>query len=238
MRSQNQDACCYKQINEDLAWGVVCDGMGGAKAGDVASQIGVEIFKLHMQKHFETNAQPHAAALLAAVEEGNQVIFHCAASDKQYSGMGTTLVGVIIQGNEAQVINIGDSRAYLISQAGIRRVTRDHSVVETLVQKGSLTAEQARIHPQKNLITRALGTSRSAEADMYELQLEEGQWLLLCSDGLINEMPDEEIFDIIHQGESPKAVCDHLIELALAREASDNVTTLLFHYEEKEAGSE
>lgn len=236
LRSQNQDACCYTQINNDTAWGVVCDGMGGAKAGDIASKIGVEAFKVHMQKHFEENELTHAAALLAAVEEGNDIIFHCAASDKECAGMGTTLVGLIIEGNEVQVINIGDSRAYLISEAGIKRITRDHSVVETLVQKGSLTAEQARIHPQKNLITRALGTSRSAEADMFELQLENGQWILLCSDGLINEMPDDEMFQVIRRGESPEAVCEALLEIALAREASDNVTTILFRYEEKDAG--
>ena len=236
LRSQNQDACCYMQVNEDTAWGVVCDGMGGAKAGDIASRIGVEAFKAHMLRHFEEKTLTHAEALSVAVEEGNDIIFHCAASDKECAGMGTTLVGLIIEGSAVQVINIGDSRAYLIGEDFIKRITRDHSVVETLVEKGSLTAEQARIHPQKNLITRALGTSRSAEADVYELQMQDGQWLLLCSDGLINEMPDTEIYQVVRQGETPEAVCDHLLDIALARDASDNVTVILFRYQDKEAG--
>lgn len=235
MRSQNQDACCYEQIDETRAWGVVCDGMGGAKAGDIASRLGVQVFEEHMRKHFENGCtEPHAGALRAAIEEGNREIFFYAASDKECSGMGTTLVGVIVDEMQVYAVNIGDSRAYIISQEEIRRVTRDHSVVEAMVQKGNLTPEQARIHPQKNLITRALGTSRNTEADIYEVKLEVGQWLLLCSDGLINEMPDSEILQVIRQGETPQSVCEALLDIALERDASDNVTVLLFRIEEEQ----
>ncbi len=235
LRSQNQDACYYHIVNETLACGVVCDGMGGAKAGDIASRIGVEVFQENMEAHFAKEEQePHALALRKAVEEGNRAIFLLASNDRECSGMGTTLVGVIVDGEQAYLINIGDSRAYSIYEDTITRLTRDHSVVEAMVQKGNLTPEQARVHPQKNLITRALGTSRSAQADQYEISLEPGQWLLLCSDGLINEMPDEEIFRVVSHADTPEEACELLLAIALEREASDNVTIILFRMDEKE----
>ena len=148
--------------------------------------------------------------------------------------MGTTLVGAVVKGNEMTVVNVGDSRAYHITSEGIRKVTRDHSVVETLVQRGTLTPEEARIHPQKNLITRALGTSITVTADVFAVSFQEGDQLLLCSDGLINEMTDEEIFHEVSKGEPADQCCKRLIEIALSREASDNVTVLLFQHTSKE----
>lgn len=235
LRRENQDACRYRLVDSDKAWGVVCDGMGGARAGDVASSIGVEVFEDHMLKYHETEQMEEpAAALFAAVEEGNRTILHIANHDRDYFGMGTTLVGALVQGMQVYVINIGDSRAYHITSDQIRRVTRDHSIVEALVERGNITPEQARLHPQKNLITRALGTSRTAEADLFELTVAPGDWLLLCSDGLINEMTDEEMYQAIRQGQSPEACCQNLLDTVLQRDAADNVTILLFHMEAQE----
>ena len=143
--------------------------------------------------------------------------------------MGTTMVAALVVEQTAYLLNIGDSRAYHINEDGITRLTRDHSVVEELVEKGDLTPEQARVHPQKNLITRALGTSRRVKADLFAETVAEGDWLLLCSDGLINEVTDQEIHQEILAGGTPEEICRRLVERTLASGAPDNVTVVLFH---------
>ena len=216
VRRENQDSCAYEIIEEGgLAWGVVCDGMGGAKAGDIASKMAVETFCGHLEQLKDLEGPPPAPDLLLA--------------DADCVGMGTTLVGMILQEDTLWVVNVGDSRAYHITQEGIRRITRDHSVVEDLVAKGDLTPEQARRHPQKNLITRALGTSRKVKADLFQETAAEGDWLLLCSDGLINEVTDQEIYQEIQAGGTPQEVCQRLVTRTLDSGAPDNVTVVLFH---------
>ena len=212
VRRENQDSCAYEIIEEEgMAWGVVCDGMGGAKAGDIASKMAVETFCGHLE------------------QLKDRVVYLKAETDADCVGMGTTLVGMILQGDTLWVVNVGDSRAYHITQEGIRRITRDHSVVEDLVAKGDLTPEQARRHPQKNLITRALGTSRKVKADLFQETAAEGDWLLLCSDGLINEVTDQEIYQEIQAGGTPQEVCQRLVTRTLDSGAPDNVTVVLFH---------
>lgn len=236
LRRENQDACAYQMAGNDSAWGVVCDGMGGARAGDIASGIGVEVFREHMESYFASEQRERSPAdeLKSAVDEGNEAILFVANRNREYFGMGTTLVAAIFQEEQLSIINIGDSRAYHISSGEIHRVTRDHSIVEVLVERGNITPEQARQHPQKNLITRALGTSKTAEADLYALSVEEGDWILLCSDGLINEMSDAEIMEEITRGLSPEDCCRSLLDIVLKRGAPDNVTILLFCVESKE----
>ncbi len=237
LRRANQDACAYKEEDTSYAWGVVCDGMGGARAGDIASRIGVEVFREYMEKRNEADqASPPAAALRAAVAEGNEAILFIANRNREYFGMGTTLVGAIMQDGQATVINIGDSRAYHVSKGAMRRITRDHSIVEALVERGNITPEEARQHPQKNLITRALGTSKTAEADLYEVQMEQGDWLLLCSDGLTNEMTDEEIAAEMNPERTAETICCVLLDIVLERGARDNVTIMLFHVESEQEG--
>ena len=231
VRRENQDSCAYEIIEEEgMAWGVVCDGMGGAKAGDIASKMAVETFCGHLEQLKDLEGPPPAAdLLLAAAEDANRVVYLKAETDADCVGMGTTLVGMILQGDTLWVVNVGDSRAYHITQEGIRRITRDHSVVEDLVAKGDLTPEQARRHPQKNLITRALGTSRKVKADLFQETAAEGDWLLLCSDGLINEVTDQEIYQEIQAGGIPQEVCQRLVTRTLDSGAPDNVTVVLFH---------
>ena len=170
VRRENQDSCAYETIPErGLAWGVVCDGMGGAKAGDIASKLAVETFRTHLEDLRGPDLPGETGKLLlAAAEDANRVVYHKASTDDDCIGMGTTLVGLILQGETLEVVNVGDSRAYLIRPDGIRRITRDHSVVEDLIANGDLTPEQARRHPQKNLITRALGTSPRVKADLFQ----------------------------------------------------------------------
>lgn len=230
VRRENQDSCAYDLL-PDYAWGVVCDGMGGAKAGDVASTMAVETFSLHMARLAEPEGDrpPDVGELLLqAAEDANRVVFHRAGQDLDCVGMGTTMVGVVVHGGVLSTVNVGDSRAYHITKDSIQRITRDHSVVEDLVAKGDLTPEQARVHPQKNLITRALGTTRTVKADLFQREVHEGEAVLLCSDGLVNEVTDDEIRQEVQAGGTPREICERLMARTLANGASDNVTIVLF----------
>ena len=154
-------------------------------------------------------------------------MFELAQEEPEYAGMGTTLVGLLLRGKNLWVVNVGDSRCYHLSSEGIRRITRDHSIVEEMVQRGDLTEEEARHHPQKNLITRALGTARMVETDLFRESVEEGEAILLCSDGLVNEVTDQEIFEEYQKGGTPQEICTRLLDRTLRCGAPDNVTIVL-----------
>lgn len=230
VRSNNQDSYAY-EVSEGGTWGVVCDGMGGANAGDIASTMAVERFRGHLEAagkpRLFQQKEKEGDVLLRAVEEANQAVFEESQRDIDYAGMGTTLVGMLLRGKNLWVVNVGDSRGYLLSQEGIRRITRDHSVVEEMVQRGELTEEEARHHPQKNLITRALGTARQVKADLFRETVEEGEAVLLCSDGLLCAVTDEEIHQEFQAGGAPEDICRRLLERTLSGGAPDNVTIVL-----------
>jgi len=227
VRQQNQDAFQFI-VREDGGAGVVCDGMGGARAGNVASSMAVETFcEVLTREEDRWNSDPRSV-LAEAAEQANGVVFAKAGADSDCHGMGTTLVSVLLCGEHAYILNIGDSRAYHISRDGISRITRDHSVVEDLVSRGELTPEQARLHPQKNLITRALGAEEQVKADLYEMPVTPGEFLLLCTDGLSNTVTDQEIlYEAVHGG-APEGCCSRLLDISLTRGAPDNVTVVLF----------
>ena len=223
VRRENQDSCAYETIPErGLAWGVVCDGMGGAKAGDIASKLAVETFRTHLEDLRGPDLPGETGKLLlAAAEDANRVVYHKASTDDACIGMGTTLVGLILQGETLEVVNVGDSRAYLIRPDGIRRITRDHSVVEDLIANGDLTPEQARRHPQKNLITRALGTSPRVKADLFQETVAPGDALLLCSDGLWERLLDDEIMLDLHKAATAEEWVYLLRCRAMMRKSTD-----------------
>lgn len=228
IRRENQDSYAYEITDSGTAWGVVCDGMGGAKAGDIASTMAVERFRAHMEAAGKPRLfQKEGDVLRRAVEEANQAVFEKSLQEPQYAGMGTTLVGLLLRGKNLWMVNVGDSRGYLIKPGGIRRITRDHSVVEEMVQRGDLTEEEARHHPQKNLITRALGTSPQVKADLFRETVEEGDAILLCSDGLLCEVTDEGLYQEYLKGGVPEDICTRLLERTLAGGAPDNVTIVL-----------
>lgn len=228
VRTQNQDSYCLDPLAEDLLLAVVCDGMGGARAGNVASSLAVETARAYLTGlPRESLSSDPGESLRRAAELANERVCRQAAEDINCRGMGTTMVAVLLMGQRAHILNVGDSRAYLLGEEGVTRVTRDHSVVEDLVQRGELTPEEARIHPQKNLITRALGAEPSVKADLYELELKTGQFLLLCSDGLSNMLTDQELLYEVLYGESPEDCCQRMLEIALSRGAPDNVTAVL-----------
>ena len=228
VRQQNQDFYYIEQVEPDVGLGLVCDGMGGARAGNVASRLAVEAFRdtAHAQSADQWRSEPEALLHFAA-EQANQAVYYRAGIDSDCMGMGTTMVAALVIGGMGYLLNIGDSRAYLVREDGISRITRDHSVVEDLVARGDITPEQARQHPQKNLITRALGSEKKLRADLFRQPLGPGDCLLLCSDGLINVVTDQEIlYEVIHGGEL-ESCCQRLLDIALSRGAPDNVTVVL-----------
>jgi protein phosphatase len=228
VRQQNQDAY-YFHVGEQEALILVCDGMGGARAGNIASRMAAETFVSVVE---QSDGQP-PERLTRGLEAANRAVFRTAVENSDFFGMGTTLVSALICGKVAHVINVGDSRAYYITENGIRQVTRDHSVVEDMVARGDITPEEARLHPRKNLITRALGAEPQVRGDLFELELSEGDALLLCSDGLSNQLSDQEIlYEVIHGGDH-ESCCQRLVDIVLSRGAPDNTTAVLLALDEQ-----
>lgn len=225
VRQQNQDAYAVQELEDGRAIALVCDGMGGARAGNVASTMAVELFMKEFLQGDDTVRPEERMRRAAAL--ANHEIFQRSIEDEECTGMGTTLVAALAGENEAVILNEGDSRAYYINQDGITLVTRDHSLVEDLVERGELTREQARTHPHKNLITRALGAEPVLMADCFRKEMAPGDYLLLCSDGLSNVVGEQEmLYEVIHGGEADSC-CQRLLDIALNRGAPDNVTAVL-----------
>ena len=225
VRQQNQDSYAAEHLEDGRVIALVCDGMGGARAGNVASAMAVDRF---MKRFFEQKDEENdQERMQSAAALANEEIFRRATTDEDCAGMGTTLVAALAGGEQAVILNEGDSRAYHISQAGILLVTRDHSLVEDMVERGELTREEARTHPHKNLITRALGAEPVLLADCFRQPLGQGEYLLLCSDGLSNVVTDQEIlYEVIHGGED-ETCCQRLLDITMHRGAPDNVTVVL-----------
>ena len=225
VRQQNQDAYAVKVLEDGRVIALVCDGMGGARAGNVASTMAVELFMEEFLKADQDSPVEERMGHAASV--ANQAVFRRSASDADCAGMGTTMVAVLAGAGEAVILNEGDSRCYHINSEGIILVTRDHSLVEDLVERGELTREQARTHPHRNLITRALGAEPMLMADCFHQPLAEGDYLLQCSDALSNVVNEQEmLYEVIHGGEASQC-CQHLLDIALSRGAPDNVTAVL-----------
>lgn len=229
VRSQNQDAYRVEELDRSTTLCVVCDGMGGAKSGNVASSLAVEVFVEDVRNRWKPGMKTEETdqVLRAAVKLANFTVYDQAMQFEEFNGMGTTLVAALIHGQSVTVVNVGDSRAYRVNQEGIRRLTVDHSLVELMLERGELTPEQARNYPGKNFITRAIGTDLQVVCDIFHVDVERGDWLLLCSDGLTNTMDDQEIlFEVIH-GVNKQFCCQRLLDIAKNRGAPDNVTSVL-----------
>lgn len=229
VRRQNQDAYQAGCIgSESLGFAVVCDGMGGALAGNVASTMALSCFWDWVTDRCAAGLPEDPESVLrAALDAANEAVYARSCQDRNCQGMGTTLVSVLTNGRRAWVLNVGDSRCYLADGEAIRQVSRDHSLVELLVSRGEITPEQARSHPRKNLITRALGVEGRVTPDVFTLDCPAGGHFLLCSDGLSNQVTGQEIlYEILH-GETPATCPRRLLDIALKRGAPDNVTAVL-----------
>lgn len=229
VRKQNQDAYHIAQLDRNTVLCVVCDGMGGAKSGNIASTLAVDVFTQEVQRSWTSNADwdKTEQILRSAVKLANFTVYDQAMQFEEFDGMGTTLVAAIIRGRRVSVINVGDSRAYAITRSGISQITRDHSVVQMMVDRGELTSEQAKSYPGKNLITRAIGTEPLILSDTFRMEMSKGDFILLCSDGLSNMMDDQEIlFEVVH-GVNKQQCCKRLLDIAISRGSPDNVTSVL-----------
>ena len=201
---------------------IVADGMGGHKAGDFASRYVVE----HMKENIEnSDAVSPVMVLRKALEKTNLGLYEESMEDPEREGMGSTLVAATIEDDMMYVANVGDSRLYLLRDS-LAQITRDHSLVEELVEVGAITKEQARLHPQKNVITRALGSEAEVRPDYFEFTLQPGDILLLCSDGLSNMVTDLEMLEYAKEYQDPELICRALMSKALIRGARDNVTVV------------
>ena len=229
VRTQNQDHYQIVKLGREQVLAIVCDGMGGARSGNIASQMAVEVFVGEVKRTARSNMRPERIddMLEQALELANKAVYEQSQLSEEYRGMGTTLVAAFFQKDQLTVANVGDSRAYLFNKEGVQSITTDHSLVELMVQRGEITREAAKNHPGKNLITRAVGTEAKVSADIYRQNLRPGDAILLCSDGLSNEMADQEIlFEVVH-GVRKEGCCQRLLDIAKGRGAPDNVTVVL-----------
>ena len=224
VRANNEDSFCIGSAAKKRMLFAVADGMGGHNAGEVASSIAVEI----MQKRAEAASSADSARdiLRKGVAEANSVIYSTAAADEKLSNMGTTLTAVIADEKSLCIVNVGDSRAYLYSDGELKQITRDHSYVQELINEGLLTKQEADVHPDKNYITRSLGIDSEVEEDLYAPSWKQGDKLLLCTDGLTNNVPDEELLRVLSSFSTPEFAAETLIKLANAHGGGDNITVI------------
>lgn len=229
VRKMNQDAFEIKQLDRNTLLCVVCDGMGGAKSGNVASSLAVDVFVGEVTRTWTSNMDWDKMDMILknALKLANFTVYDQAMQFEEFGGMGTTLVAALIHGKKASFLNVGDSRAYAINKDGIRQITRDHSLVQMMVDRGELTPEMAKTYPSKNLITRAVGTEPVVLCDLFRQEMRRGDFILLCSDGLSNMMDDQEIlFEVVH-GVKKDHCCQRLQDIVVSRGAPDNVTSVL-----------
>lgn len=238
VRKENQDAYAVR-INEESGHlvCVVCDGMGGANGGRVASTMAVDLFMNSCLGNLRSGMSESEVQQVAehSVEAANRAIYDRGQAEAELCGMGTTLVSAIVWDDQALFSNVGDSRAYLLRPcdeeegSALRRITKDHSWVEQLVDMGNITAEEAMYHPERNLVTRVLGPSAEAPSDSYHVRLLPGDYILLCTDGLVDTVTGREIEREILGNEDDNTCLNRLLELAKSRGAADNVTAVLLH---------
>ena len=221
------DAGRQRRVNEDSYYArspafAIADGMGGAQAGEVASRIAADVFEER------TDDGTPEQQLARVAHEANRRIFELAQEDASRSGMGTTLTGALVADDEVTIVHVGDSRAYLMREGQLRQLTRDHSLVEELRRQGRLTSEEAEEHPQRSIITRALGPERDVELDVHTHQARSGDLFLLCSDGLTSMVRQDRMQEIVAGSDSLRAAADRLVVEANEMGGRDNITVVLF----------
>lgn len=226
LRVTNQDAYRTHVLPGGAVLAVVCDGMGGANAGNVASERAVSAITEYALSSFRAEMDTEAVTrmLTGAIRSANIEIYDMSLKDASLSGMGTTVVAALIRGKECVIAHVGDSRAYLVNRE-ITQLTRDHSVVQSLIESGKLTPEEARFHPRKNVITRALGTEEDVLPEFGEYRLADGDTVLLCTDGLTNYVESSEILDIFRKNDIGR-VADVLVARANHNGGGDNITAV------------
>lgn len=228
VREENQDDFAYKLLSENEGFALVCDGMGGANGGAVASRTAVSLISERLMSSYrqDMTAASLENVLESAVAAANIEIYDKGAADLSLRGMGTTLVGAVIHNGEAHVVHVGDSRAYLYRDGELRQLTLDHSYVQDMVDQGKMTPEQARSDPRKHIITRALGVDETIQMDFDTISFSQpGELLLLCSDGLTNMVETDEIQHLIETTPFVR-LPETLVRAAISHGGADNITVV------------
>lgn len=227
VRPNNQDSYAAGELPGNVAWAVVCDGMGGAAGGNVASASAVKLIseKIATCYHVGMSDNSIKNLLVSAVESANAVVYDTAGKNEALFGMGTTVVAVIVNIDRVYVASAGDSRAYILSDE-ITQITTDHSMVQGMVDRGEITKEEARVHPKKNVITRALGVENEIRVDFFQEEIDkDNDVVLICTDGLTNFVSDEDIKKLAESC-SKYEIADELVKTANENGGGDNVTVV------------
>lgn len=239
LRTSNQDSYRFGALGSADGFAVLCDGMGGEQGGGIASRVVCDLIEQRIREGYGEKMSLNSVRnlLLTAVTAANARIRDMAGEHKEMLGMGTTAVAAIWFGDTVCLVNVGDSRAYLLSADEITQITKDHSLVQMMVDQGLLTKEEAARHPDKNLITKAIGADETVEADYFETETAPDRLLLLCSDGLTNHCSDREILSL-QKGRSPEEFCSALVAAANDAGGRDNITVLVLTKDERGTGDE
>ncbi len=241
IRKVNQDFAKYGNLSDGVsAYGIVCDGIGSSEYGGLAAEIAVNgissLVESRLTPDFFSTYSRIDEALHTIIAKVNSEVCEQSKLKKEFMRMGTTAVFALIKDNVLHVVNVGDSRCYVLNKNSIKQVSIDHSVVQKLIDMGEITKEESRVYPQKNLITRALGIEETVNEDYFTQSLENFDGVLLCSDGLTNHVTDAEILEIFVNSELQN-FCDNLINSANENGGSDNITALFMHKSVKNSGS-
>lgn len=230
-RDSNQDMYAFGTFPTGDSWAVVCDGMGGVSGGQIASELCVEKVSSAIKKGYREKMSVKAAQnlLQSAVIAANTVVFERAQSEPQYRGMGTTVVAVIVLKSIAVIAHVGDSRAYLLRGGNSSQLTKDHSLVQLMIDNGKITPEEADVHPDKNIITRAVGVVNFVDVEFDVSDINDGDKLLICTDGLSGSVSGEEMINTIKEYSDSSA--EKLVEKALLNGSKDNITVVLMSAE-------
>lgn len=225
VRKTNQDSVLVKKLSENLAWSLVCDGMGGTYGGDVASRTAVKIIENYMDSFLteKDSKEEIKSKMYNAVNGANLGIFEKSKIDASLNHMGTTVVLCVASNDFLQIVYAGDSRVYVVNKKEIKQLSKDHSVVQEMVDSGEITEQDAKNHPQKNIITRALGVNSSINLDYIECVIEKNDMILSCTDGLTNYLDEKSIFKVFSQN-TISSVPSELIREANNLGGSDNIT--------------
>ncbi len=232
-RPMNEDGYYISEYSQevDALYAVVADGMGGHQAGEVASAMAIQYISEHINNGFtaDMTMADIKDLLVSVLKQANSAVYQRSAGEPACQGMGTTITLCFLLGDQGLVAHVGDSRAYMLRKGTLHQITTDHSLVQELLQKGQITAEEAVNHPQKNVITRALGTDAGVEIDLYEFAVQPEDMLLLCTDGLSNMLQVDELVAALaeFQGCSLERLTEQLVQKANAKGGVDNITAVL-----------
>ncbi len=227
-RKENQDRFCVKIIDDDTVAAVVCDGMGGAQSGGLASEIAANTVFDRLTLNYRNDADDNSIrnTLITSLTAANTLVYEKSKEDEDKKGMGTTCVGALINKDKAYIASVGDSRAYLLDENGIRQITNDHTIVEILYEQGKIEKDDKNKHEMSHIITKAIGTEPDLDPDYFEVELKQNSIILICSDGLTNYCSDELIYSYVYNKELERSLSD-LINYAKDKGGKDNITVAI-----------